>query len=138
MHYHAASGDRQSGTAGSIFLAPVTRGGMADILSDPNHKIPYVRAIPVPPQTFKHYKDCFLISELLNKLMRRLAYLLRMLSDHDDKRKVIHPQGGIEELVGINKEDNVLHGFLDYGCVRFYWYIISIICFAFQAEFTYL
>lgn len=33
--------------------------------------------------------------------------LLRILSDHYDEREVVHPQGGIKELVRIHEEDNI-------------------------------
>lgn len=36
-----------------------------------------------------------------------------MLSDHDNKRKIVHPQSGIEQSFGVDEEDNVLHCILD-------------------------
>lgn len=38
--------------------------------------------------------------------------LLRMLSDHENETKVVHPQSEIEEFIRVAEEDDVLDGIL--------------------------
>ena len=40
-------------------------------------------------------------------------YLLCMLSDHEDKREVVHPQSRIEQSIGVHKENNVFDCIFD-------------------------
>lgn len=43
-----------------------------------------------------------------------------MLGDHDHEREIVHPQSGIEELISINEEDDVLHSVFNNIRVGFY------------------
>ena len=48
------------------------------------------------------------------------AYLLRMLSDHQHEREIVHPKRGVEEAVGIDEEDDVLDRILDERRIRLF------------------
>jgi hypothetical protein len=48
------------------------------------------------------------------------AYLLRVLSHHEDKLEVVHPKRYVVELVDVRQEDDVLDGiFYNLGVIRY-------------------
>lgn len=62
----------------------------------------------------------------LTELLYVYPDLLSMLSNHEHKREVVHPESSIEEPVGVDQKDDVLHRVLDDMRVGLYA-VVSII-----------
>lgn len=96
VRFHAASSGHRSGISDSTFRESGVHVGKANILLDPAEY------------------------EFRWHLEGQNMYLLRVLSDHQHKRKVIHPESSIKEPICVNQKNDVLDGVFNKIWVTFY------------------